>query len=132
MGKKPKAEKIDRSGGESLSQNPFAGLAMEGLPSGPAPAPEEKKAVAPKSTGRGRRLEIRREKSGRGGKTVTVISGFAGQLPNQVADMGLRLRKRCGAGGTSRPDAIEVQGDHRGEAMKFFQEQGFRPVLAGG
>ena len=34
------------------------------------------------------------------------------------------LKKRCGAGGTVREDAIELQGDHRKAIEFYLREQG--------
>src|SRR5207249_10268591 len=55
---------------------------------------------------------LRLEKKGRGGKTVTVIAG----LPrNHTFLTGLcqELKRACGTGGTVSDDAIELQGDLR-------------------
>jgi translation initiation factor 1 len=59
---------------------------------------------------------LRIEKSGRKGKTVTVID----QLPKQeifLRDLTTELKKKCGAGGTYLMDGkegvIEIQGDKR-------------------
>src|SRR5687767_10988120 len=57
-------------------------------------------------------VRIFREKGGRGGKTVTVVRG----LPERGAALEARaqeLKRFCGAGGTLRDGAIEIQGDHR-------------------
>ncbi|HOD51342.1 MAG TPA: translation initiation factor [Candidatus Hydrogenedentes bacterium] len=54
------------------------------------------------------------------GKGVTVLRGVSGDAEALLAE----LKKRCGAGGTVREDAIEIQGDHR-KAIEFhFREQG--------
>ena len=52
------------------------------------------------------------EKSGRGGKTVTVIDG----LPRNAAfldGLARELKRACGAGGAVREASIEIQGDRR-------------------
>jgi translation initiation factor 1 len=131
------SRKVEVDGGNSLGQNPFGALDGVALPSatGPeasGPAPVQKAGggkALPRSRGR---IEIRREKSGRGGKIVTTASGFQGVCPAERDQWVSQLRKSCGAGGTAKPGAIEIQGDRRDQLFSFFAEKGFRPVLAGG
>lgn len=55
-------------------------------------------------------VRLRIEKSGRKGKTVTVITG----LPLDRAQTIFKaLKKRCGAGGRLEGCDAEIQGDHR-------------------
>ena len=42
------------------------------------------------------------------------------------------LKKMCGAGGTLRDDAIEIQGDHRDRLAERLRALGYRVKLAGG
>lgn len=76
-------------------------------------------------------VRIRRESKGRGGKTVTVISGIP--LPeaglNEVAKL---LKKRCGSGGTVRDGSIEIQGDHREILLAELAARGYKVKSAGG
>lgn len=120
----------------SLGQNPFGALSAAGLPShkpasvGAAAAPKGA-AAAPAQKNRGR-VEIRRETGGRGGKTVTTVSGFMGiGLPEKEA-LAKRIQKACGAGGTVKDGQIEIQGDRREMVARILEEAGFRPVMAGG
>lgn len=76
-------------------------------------------------------VRVRRETKGRGGKTVTVISG----LP--LAEAGVKalageLKKRCGTGGTVKDGVVEVQGDHRDLLLAELVARGFRAKAAGG
>ena len=76
-------------------------------------------------------VRLFREKGGRGGKTVTVIRG----LPDKGAALESRaqeLKRLCGAGGTLRDDAIEIQGDHRDKIAEKLTSLGYRVKLAGG
>src|ERR1700755_522013 len=50
----------------------------------------------------------------RAGKAVTIASGFA-HTPETLAKLATSLKKKCGAGGTTGDDFIEVQGE-RGDA----------------
>ncbi|MCW2958831.1 MAG: stress response translation initiation inhibitor YciH [Solirubrobacterales bacterium] len=81
--------------------------------------------------GGGGRVKVRRETSGRRGKTVTTVAGVP------VDDDGLRalagrLKKRCGVGGSAKDGIIELQGDHRDVVLEVLKAEGFDAVLAGG
>src|SRR5262245_23732472 len=56
--------------------------------------------------------KLRVEKSGRGGKTVTVVY----DLPRNAAflkELTQELKRTCGTGGTAGEDRVELQGDLR-------------------
>ena len=55
-------------------------------------------------------LRVRRETGGRGGKTVTTISGAS---PADARDLAKALKKLCGSGGAVKDGIVEIQGDHR-------------------
>ena len=74
---------------------------------------------------------IRREVGGRGGKTVTVVTG----LPLDeaaLAALSKRLKSACGTGGTVKSGALEFQGDHRELLVSLLASEGFKTKLAGG
>jgi translation initiation factor 1 len=124
-------ERIPTDGGSGLRADPFASLSAEGLASVPEqPATMTLKSVCPPRN-RGR-VEIRRTTAGRGGKTVTLISGFVGiGLPEKEA-LAKAIQKAAGAGGTVKDGSIEIQGDKREVASQVLAAAGFRPVMAGG
>ena len=145
-------EKISMQGGQGLGQNPFAALSGAGLPLAPkAVLDQAAAALAAKTSGgtganlggvvqgakaapeknRGR-VEIRRETGGRGGKTVTTVSGFVGIGLPEKEQLTKKMRGACGCGGTVKDGAIEIQGDQREKMAKILVEAGFRPVMAGG
>ncbi|MFZ2957568.1 MAG: translation initiation factor [Candidatus Ozemobacteraceae bacterium] len=76
-------------------------------------------------------IRLRREVKGRGGKTVTTISGVPGGEA-ALDELAKRLKKRCGTGGTVRDGVIEIQGDHRDAISAELQKAGFTVKLAGG
>ncbi len=124
--------KISTDGASGLGNDAFAGLEMGGLPAGPAklPARQAKKALKPKSRGR---VELRREKAGRGGKTVTTLREFAPQIPLAELDaLTFDLKKACACGGTLKGRVIELQGDVCQRVMSELEKRGYRPVRAGG
>jgi translation initiation factor 1 len=74
---------------------------------------------------------IRREKQGRGGKTVTVVYNLH-LAPDALKALGKHLRHLCGTGGTVKDGAIEIQGDHRDKVAEVLQLAGYRTKFTGG
>lgn len=120
--------------GASLSQNPFGALSGAGLPSAPPSAPvAPKTAAAPEAAKKNRgRVEVRRETAGRGGKTVTTVSGFLGIGLPEKEELAKKMQRAGGTGGTVKDGRIEIQGDKRDVVARVLKEAGFRPVMAGG
>ncbi len=73
---------------------------------------------------------VGREKR-RKGKTVTVISGLDPVASNLDAILA-KLRSACAAGGTINEGRIEIQGDHREQALSILQDLGYPAKLSGG
>jgi translation initiation factor 1 len=125
-------KRIPTDGGQPLGHNAFDALSSEGLPPGPESLPPrgggERKA---KGKDRGR-VDIVRQKAGRGGKTVTVVKGFVGIGLAEKEELAHRMQKSCGTGGTVKNGQIEIQGDKRVEVAQILREANFRPVFAGG
>jgi len=124
-------KRIPVDGGTSLGQNPFAQLSAAGLPEGPAEIPGENPPSAPPRKNRGR-VDIKRQTAHRGGKTVTVVSGFVGIGLPEKESLAKSMQRACGTGGTVKEGRIEIQGDKRAEVARILTEAGFRPVFAGG
>jgi translation initiation factor 1 len=78
------------------------------------------------------RVDILRQTAHRGGKTVTVVTGFVGIGLPEIESLARTMRKACGTGGTVKNGRIEIQGDKRTEVARILSEAGFRPVYAGG
>ena len=116
---------------QSFGHNPFEKLSSEGLPEAP---PEQTTAAAPvaKPVKNRGRVDIIRQKAGRGGKTVTVVTNFVGIGLPEKEMLAKKMQKACGVGGTVKEGRIEIQGDKREEAARILTEAGFRPVFAGG
>jgi translation initiation factor 1 len=68
----------------------------------------------------------------RGGKTVTVVTGFLGISQEEKERLAKAMQKACGAGGTVKDGRIEIQGDQRETVARILTDAGFRPVFAGG
>ncbi|HLA78637.1 MAG TPA: translation initiation factor [Vicinamibacteria bacterium] len=91
--------------------------------------PEPRPAPAPASPAKGGvRIRLDRRASGR---VVTVVTGLAGSA-SEVAALGRALRSACGAGGTVKDGALEIQGDHRDKVEAVLSARGLRSKRAGG
>lgn len=76
-------------------------------------------------------VRVRREKKGRGGKTVTVVSGLEGSAAD--LDRWLKtLKAHCGAGGTREGELLVIQGDHRERIQARLEADRQRVKQAGG
>ena len=117
-------------GDEHALPSSFAKLSSAGLPPAPETRPGPAGAPAPPRN-RGR-VDIQRQTAHRGGKTVTVVTGFVGIGLAEKEKLARAMQKTCGTGGTVKEGRIELQGDQREEAARILREAGFRPVFAGG
>lgn len=118
---------------EDFGDAPFSDLRLDGLPEVSNPPVNAVKVKQEERIGMGERLEVRREKSGRGGKTVTTIAGFPARVNAPMrTSMLKKIKTRLGTGGTWDKDCMELQGDKRTEVVPWLSALGFKPVLAGG
>jgi translation initiation factor 1 len=74
---------------------------------------------------------VRRETKGRGGKTVTTISGVPLAV-DALQELASALKKRCGCGGSLKDGVIEIQGDHVELLLAELIKQGFKAKKSGG
>ncbi len=73
-------------------------------------------------------VRVSRTKSGRAGKTVTLVMG----LPSGALDATAKeLKRLCGTGGTAKDGVVEIQGDHRQRIVAHLSER-YQTKLAGG
>lgn len=69
-------------------------------------------------------VKLRIEKSGRSGKTVTVLDG----LPKNrefLKQLASELKRACGTGGAAGESAVEIQGDQRDKLRALLQAKGW-------
>jgi len=76
-------------------------------------------------------VRVRRETKGRGGKTVTTVSGL------RLEDEGLEalakeLKRRCGTGGAVKDGLIVMQGDCCAKVLEELAARGYKAKRAGG
>ena len=128
MGKKSK--KIKLHADASLEQNPFEGLSAQ-FKTQNLPAKEALKKPAPSQPKR--RIEMRRETSGRAGKTVTSLRVVAGQMTRDELKLLLKeLKHSCACGGALKGEVVELQGDVRIKVRDALSSRPFHLVAAGG
>ena len=98
----------------------------------PQPAHLARPVEAPPSTAKAQQqVRVQRTKAGKGGKTVTLITGL--ELPEAEALALLKkLKASAGTGGTLKGGVIELQGDQMTPALAALEAAGFRPKRAGG
>ncbi len=85
-----------------------------------------------KKTSRSIRLELRREKAGRGGKVVTSLIGLEALSSDQCEHLLQSIKTRYATGGALKEGKMIIQGDLRDSLEGFLKEAGYRVVRAGG
>ena len=76
-------------------------------------------------------VRVQRSSRGRGGKTITTITGV--ELPAaQLKALAKILKIATGTGGTVQGDVIELQGDQVQKALEQLTTLGYRPKRSGG
>lgn len=117
---------------EILMANPFAALDFSKIqvikkePQDPSLKRDERIVFESKKG----RVTIRREKTGRSGKTVTILMGI--ESLEQRRKLLKIIQKENGCGGTLKDEVIEIQGDKRDSLVNALKGMGYQVVVAGG
>lgn len=76
-------------------------------------------------------LRVQATRKGKGGKTVTVITGFQTKSET-LTDLLKKLKSQCGTGGTVRDNELEIQGDHTQKLVELLTQMGYKAKKSGG
>ena len=116
--------------------SPFAKLAAlrEALPVGEARAPAVAAAavaVDPVAALLARKVVVRRERKGRGGKTVTVVQLPDGAEAAALDALARELRKALGTAAQREECAVAVQGDIADRVAEWLKARGAGRIVRG-
>lgn len=70
------------------------------------------------------RLTVTIDRRNRGGKQVTLVSGFVG-TQEDLAALGKALKVKCGVGGSVKDGEITIQGDLRDKVTELLKNMGY-------
>ena len=70
------------------------------------------------------KLRVQLDRKNRGGKTVTLITGFVG-TEEDIKELGRNLKNKCGVGGSVKDQEIIIQGDFKQRIITLLKEEGY-------
>lgn len=70
------------------------------------------------------KLKVSIDRRNRGGKSVTLITGFVGSQ-DDLSALGKDLKNKCGVGGSAKDNEIILQGEIKEKVSKLLTEMGY-------
>jgi translation initiation factor 1 len=70
------------------------------------------------------KLRVQLETKHRGGKAVTLVTGFIG-THQDLEELGKKLKNFCGTGGSAKDGEAIVQGDQRDKVLQWLLKNGY-------
>ncbi len=101
--------------------NSLGGLVFSTNPDLMQPADEEPQHTPEPGQ---QKLRVKLDKKQRAGKIVTLVEGFEGQEAD-LAELGKRLKTKCGTGGSAKEGEIIIQGDYKEKIVGWLKEWGY-------
>jgi translation initiation factor 1 len=77
------------------------------------------------------KLRVWLETKQRGGKTASVVRGFAGSTAD-LEELARRLKSFCGTGGSAKDGEIIIQGDQREKILQWLLRNGYSQTKKSG
>ena len=85
---------------------------------------EEEQELLPKNQ---QKLRVKLDRKNRGGKTVTLVTGFVGPEEDLKA-LGKLLKGKLGVGGSAKDGEIIIQGEFKERVIDILQKEGYKDV----
>jgi translation initiation factor 1 len=117
---KPKNKSLSDLGGIMYSTDPSFVV--------PSDLNDQDEAIIPNNQ---QDLRVMLDKKNRGGKAVTLITGFR-MNDEKIERLGKQLKTKCGVGGSAKDGEILIQGDFRDKIVELLIKEGFKVKKAGG
>lgn len=115
---KAKKKVLNDFGGIMYSTDPSFSFEEDSTPAAALPASQQD-------------LRVMLDRKNRGGKAVTLVTGFHG-TPADLEALGKMLKSKCGVGGAAKDGEILIQGDFREKVFLLLQKEGYKVKKSGG